>query len=48
MNILLECFKVNSYRELFELAQSDSKDEEVIELRQILSDFGIEVGDSNE
>lgn len=48
MNILLESFKVNSYRELFELVQSNSKDEEVIELRQILSDFDIEVGDSDE
>ncbi|WP_409229322.1 hypothetical protein [Gudongella sp. SC589] len=48
MNKLLEYFEVESYNELLELVHSKPDDEKVIELRELLSLFNIEVGDSND
>ena len=48
MNILLEYFEVESYDELLKLVYSKPDDEKIIELRVLLSQFNIEVGDSND
>lgn len=48
MNKLLEYFEAESYSELLELVENKPNDEKVIELRELLSLFNIEVGDSNE
>ena len=48
VNKLLEYFEVESYSELLELVHGKSDDEKVIELRELLSLFNIEEGDSNE
>ena len=48
MNKLLEYFEVESYSELLELVENKLDDEKVIEIKELLSLFNIEVGDSNE
>lgn len=48
MNKLLEYFEVESYNELLELVHSKPDDEKIIELKELLSQFNIEVGDSND
>lgn len=48
MNKLLEYFEVESYDELLKLVYSKPDDDKIIELRELLSQFNIEVGDSND